>query len=176
MPGVPKPPKPEKSRIKGGKERSRDPSWKKSERESARWLQDQAGVDPNPPVPPSSTGRVGHFTMLGYDTTSARYVGEVKRRELPKWILEAWVQIVQCALRRGDRHPVAIFDYSNEQGYFVYNEKKLKLPQMHVITPERHAELLRYEDAVKGAERVSEITKGDIMDIVEAPESPEKTE
>lgn len=162
---VPKPPKRERGRSRGAKERSADPRWKRAERESSRWLVQCAGSDPSPPAPPSSTGRVGQYTELGYDTTSARYVGEVKNRAWPKWLYEALQQIMQCALRRGNRHPILFLEPVDGQRYFQYEGKRHRLPTIHCLTPERHAELLRYEDAVKA--NVSDIKKEDIITLVE---------
>lgn len=161
----PKPKPREKSVRAGGRSSGkRSKAWKDEERETARWFQEHAGVDPNPPVEPSSTGRVGH--LLRYDLTSATYIGECKRRPLPKWIHEAWAQICFLALDRGNRHPTLILTYVSDQKTAPYKGKKVRLPELHVLTPERHAELLSYEALVKGDER-SEISKADLFDYIE---------
>ena len=173
MTAVPKPPPRETSRMKGGRQNGRSKKWKTTEREAARWVQDNAGVDPEPPVEPTSTGRVGH--LLQYDLTSKRYIGEVKNRDLAKWIHDAWIQLLQLAKRRGNRHVLMILAGSTEaQMYFQCEGKRARTPLMHIITPERHAELLGYEAAIRGDD--APITKADIFELIEWVEDSPQTD
>jgi len=129
------------------KPRSRSQKWKLSERESSVFLRDEDGQDPDPTIQQlqTSTGRLGHLTSLGYDTSSKHYVGEVKRRVLPAWIIEAWVQINQIGLRR-KRHPVLFLHIADTQDKkFECDGKQYDIPELHCLTAERHKQLLEYE-------------------------------
>lgn len=162
----PKPPKSEKG--PGSKRKGRSKAWESTEREAARWLQEHSGVDPSPPVPLSSTGRCG--AILRYDASSAVYCGEAKRRLLPKWLFVAWAQICFLAHERGTRHPVMILDFVSEQKTAPHKGKNIRVPRVHCITEDRHAELLSYEALVKGDDR-SEITKDRIFEYIEIVDS-----
>lgn len=83
----------------------------------------------------TSTGRLGQQTNLGFDLVSRHYVGEAKnRKSAPKWLLGAWKQINELSDDHEAKYP------------FLAVKKDLrKYPLMHIITKERHEELLQYE-------------------------------
>jgi hypothetical protein len=142
-------PKKETSRRPGGKEHSKDPSWKKREREAARFLQDHAGVDDDPVYQHliTSTGRVGHLSALQHDCSSRLYAGEVKEWHVAAKLATAWVQILQIAKIR-HKEPILVL-YLKNFPEFVCMAKKYKTPPMHCITPERHADLLAKEQELE---------------------------
>lgn len=133
---------------KGGKERHSDPPWKKTERETAKWFQIYDGVDEDSIFSKlkSSTGRLGHLFSLGFDAISKHYFIEVKHRKWSKEIWNMWVQINQISIEHKVRNPVLVLSFSNEtQKYFICENKKYETPEMHIITPDRHKELLEKE-------------------------------
>lgn len=142
----------ETGRTPGAKSRTSDKPWKKSERASAHWLVENDGPDLSPIMRSvqsrlkdgSVSGRVGMNTGLQFDLVSKNYVGENKRRTLPKWLWEAWVQIVQISTGH-HKNLVLVLDMGDDQRDMVLNGKKVKVPELHCITPERHAYLLGCE-------------------------------
>lgn len=132
---------------------------KESEREGGKWFIEHDGPDPR--FPPGNgivtkTGRVGHVNSLQYDIHSARYAVENKHVRLNATWLGWWVKIVSRAMEHG-KHPCLRIDPSNKPGMFVYNGHRYKLPVMHIITAERHAQLLAYEH------RCESIDNGDMV-------------
>lgn len=122
-------PKPE-----SGKSRRRASVWKHVEREGGRWLQKHDGPDPKVQGSNwvSSLGRVANTTQAGYDLRSKHYCGECKSREsFPKWLMDCWRQIVNIAQHEG------------KAALLILKEPHVK--PLHIITEERHAELLGYE-------------------------------
>jgi hypothetical protein len=80
----------------------------------------------------SSVGRVANTTQAGYDLRSLHYCGECKSKEsFPKWLMGCWLQIVQIAGHEGKAALLML--------------KEPRVPMLHIITAERHAELLGYE-------------------------------
>lgn len=123
---------------------------KDSERELGRWQIEHDGPDPR--FPPgggmvTSTGRVGHITNLQFDTLSRSYAGENKHIRLNKELLEWWVKVVSKAWDEG-KEPLLRFDPANKPETFTYHGFKRRIPKMHIITQERHEELLRAERAL----------------------------
>jgi len=113
---------------------------KKSERENARWLQKYDGRDERYKHLTSSTGRIGHVTGLQADMLSLHYLGENKNEVIPvKW-LRYWDKIVGRAAE-WNKDALMVFDPPPDSR----NPVNPRLPNMHIITPERHAELLRKE-------------------------------
>lgn len=118
---------------------------KDSERRFAKWLIEHDG--PHPRFRPgggiaSSTGRVGHITGLQFDCVSMSYAGENKQTVVWAGLWKFWKQVVDVA-RREHLEPVLRIEPTNED--------KAGYPNLHIITEERHAELLGYEKQVKGA-------------------------
>lgn len=110
---------------------------KESERDLGKWLLEHDGPDDGVlGKMASSAGRVGHLKTLQFDTVSRSYAGENKRVRLNKTQMTWWLQILSIAAKYG-KHALLSIEPSNEV--------KPKVPRMHVITAERHAELLAYE-------------------------------
>jgi len=109
------------------------------EQDVGKWLLKNDGECPQFGNMTTSTGRLGQQTNLGFDLVSLHYVGEAKnRKSAPKWLLEAWKQIVDLA----DKH--------DKEAVLALKKDARKYPIMHCLTPERHAELLEYEKEVEG--------------------------
>ncbi len=111
------------------------------ERSAGKWAQRNDGIDPQWANVSSSTSRVGHITQLQFDVVSTHYAIEVKNVKLPATILKWWLQIVGVATLHG-KDALLYIQPSN-----VVNVRGVpKRPMtMHVITEERHSELLRKE-------------------------------
>lgn len=114
---------------------------KQSERDLGHWLQEHDGVDPKWVGVASSASRVGHITGLQFDNISPHYVAENKQVRMPIKMLTWWLQIVGIAAIQG-KDALLRIEPTN-----VLNIKGVrKRPMdMHVITAERHAELLKKE-------------------------------
>lgn len=111
---------------------------KSAEREFARWLTERDGRDERLKGLTSSTGRIGHVTGIQADILSKTYLGEAKNEKFPlKW-LRYWHKIVQKATEWG-KDPILMILPPNR------GEVDARLPALHIITPERHEELLRKE-------------------------------
>ena len=113
---------------------------KDSERRLGRWLLEHDGPDPRPGFAPggglvTSTGRVGHIHELQYDVPSKSYAAENKNVLLNKTWTEWWLKVIAKAMDAG-KQPLLRIEPSN---------KPVKVPDMHIITAERHAQLLAYE-------------------------------
>jgi len=108
---------------------------KQSERDLGHWLTKFDGPDPRLRGIASSTGRVGHITQMQFDVTSKTYAAENKQVRLNQKWLQWWLQILDVA-RRERKEALLRIDPTNE----VRN-----IPEMHIITAERHADLLKME-------------------------------
>ncbi len=107
---------------------------KQSERDLGKLLLEVNGHDPAYAHIHSSTGRVGHITDLQFDVVSLDYAAENKLIKVPKRLLSWWTQIGSVARVHGKK-PLLRIVPSNEGKY----------PAMHIITEDRHVELLRIE-------------------------------
>lgn len=114
---------------------------KQAERDSGRWLLDNDGKDEKWTGVASSTGRVGHITQLMFDVVSKHYAGEVKNIIVPAKIFNFWLKIVSIAATHG-KNPVLIIVPNNEHKQAGFPKR---VPAMHIITEDRHAELLEKE-------------------------------
>jgi hypothetical protein len=114
---------------------------KQTERDSGKWLLEHDGPDPAWQTVSSSTGRVGHITQLQFDVVSRQYAGEVKNIIVPAKIFGFWMKIVSIASMHR-KNPVLIIAPNNEYKQTGFPKKA---PTMHIITEERHAELLQKE-------------------------------
>ena len=119
---------------------------KESERRLGRWLLEHDGPDDRPGFAPggglvTSTGRVGHIHELQYDVPSKSYAAENKNVLLNKTWVEWWLKVIARAAEAG-KAPLLRIEPSNKP--------KGLIPDMHIITSVRHAELLRYEQLAKG--------------------------
>jgi hypothetical protein len=125
---------------------------KDSERDAGRWAIKHDGPDPR--FRPgaglvSTTGRVGHVTGLQFDTLSRTYAGENKHEKVPATWWKYWVQVCTKAVEHG-KQPWLRVDPTNDDDVTVNGRP---VPIIHMITEERHAELLAYERAaLEGAE------------------------
>lgn len=116
--------------------------WKTVERDSARTMKDADGDDPLFRNIASSTGKVGHLTGLRFDAISRTYVTEVKNRPLPKWIVDAWIQILQISVDR-KKNALLHIKPPNLPARFLINGEKIKTGTMAVITQEHHLDLVK---------------------------------
>ena len=124
---------------------------KQTERNAGHWLQEHDGEDPMWKNVASTAARVGHITGLQFDVVSKTYAVECKNVKLPATIMKWWLQINQVAQTHG-KEPLLYIEPTNDI-------KILGIPKrpkaMHIITEDRHAELLRKEkiaDAVEGTD------------------------
>lgn len=110
----------------------------RAEREIGEWLLEHDGEHPVYKAITSSCGRVGQYTELQFDVPSFHYACESKsRRTVPKWLGESWKQIIRIAKRETKKH-----NHKVEPFMFI---KANNMSPMHVVTHERHAQLLKYE-------------------------------
>lgn len=84
----------------------------------------------------SETGRVGHVTALQFDAISLHYAAENKNEKVPATWWAYWKKIVEKSADWG-KHPLLRIEPTNDDA--------TRLPRLHIITEERHAELLEYE-------------------------------
>jgi hypothetical protein len=156
VPAAPRPQPREVSRTKGGQQRKHDMRWKNDERDTAKTYQRIDGPTENKVLRKLVTknkageivGRLGHLTDLRVDSCSKSYMIESKRRSLPKWLHDAWVQVQQIA-RDYDVHPVIALTMVDEQNSYTYEGKTVPCEDIHGITAKRHADLLRMERQLK---------------------------
>ena len=88
----------------------------------------------------TTTGRIGHITSLQADCMSKTYLSEVKNIKVWAGLWAFWKQIVVKAAQHGKEPMMAIYP-SNEDTVM----EGVKVPGFHIITEDRHAELLRFE-------------------------------
>ena len=79
---------------------------------------------------------------LQFDVVSRTYAGENKLVKVPKKLLGWWEQIVEVAAKH-DKQPMLRIVPSNEG----------KHPELHIITKERHEELLDMEFRLEGLDK-----------------------
>ncbi len=108
----------------------------------ARDTQEADGPDPRYKNIASSTGKVGHLTGLRFDAISRTYVSEDKNRPLPKWLIDAWILILQRSIDNQKNAQLRL-NPPNIAKTFLINGEKIKTPSMTVITYERHLELIK---------------------------------
>ena len=102
------------------------------EQDIGKWLLKNDGECDKFAEMTTSTGRLGQLTNLQFDVISNHYAVECKHRSsVPKWLMSAWEQIIDKSAAHDKSAMLAV--------------KKNYKPIMHIITPERHAELLRKE-------------------------------
>lgn len=114
---------------------------KQTERNLGHWLQKHDEEDPRWTGIASSAARVGHVTGLQFDVVSKSYAAECKNVKLPATIMKWWIQINQVATTHG-KDALLYIEPTNE---VLSMGVRKKVPTLHVITEERHAELLRKE-------------------------------
>lgn len=99
------------------------------------WMLEHDGIDPRMIGIATSAARVGH--VLQYDVDSLHYASENKNVVLNKTWATWWLQVIEQAKMRG-KYPMLRIDPPNK----IDGQR---IPQMHIITAERHAQLLAYE-------------------------------
>ena len=114
---------------------------KDAERQAGRWAQKFDGEDPQWKNVSSSTSRVGHITQLQFDVVSNHYAIEVKNVKLPATMLKWWLQIVGIATL----HSKDALLYIQPSNVVEIHGVPKRPMTMHIITEERHSELLRKE-------------------------------
>jgi hypothetical protein len=136
---------------------------KQSERDLGKWMLEHDGPDPAMRGIASSTGRVGHITQMQFDVISRTYASENKNVRLSKTFLQWWLQILDVAADRG-KVPLLSIEPSNVVPSSLNGGRARKIPRMHIITEDRHAELLRAEQRVAELEALaSETTSNTIL-------------
>lgn len=116
---------------------------KESERRLGKWLIEHDGIDPK--WRPggglsSSAGRVGHITELQLDCISLTYGAENKQMVVPAVLWGFWRKVVHRAREQG-KQPLLRWEPTNEERFVA----GVRIPTLHVISEERHADLLAYE-------------------------------
>ncbi len=118
----------------------------RAERNACRWaLEHTSGLHEAVKDIATPTGRVGNYANLEIDGVFVEYSLESKsRKRLPDWLRYGIVEQAVAASKRFKNHPLVVL-YS----------KKLPVDYRvwHMITAARHAELLRYERAMKECEQ-----------------------
>jgi hypothetical protein len=140
---------------------------KDDERRGAKWLMEHDGPDPK--FKPgggivSSTGRVGHVTALQFDALSLHYAMENKNEKMGSLLWTQWntvvrdgIQIVSEVLpaelgrywlkvnQRAEEWGKAPMIRINPTNDAISFPNGKRVPPLHIITEDRHAELLSYE-------------------------------
>lgn len=116
---------------------------KASERLLGKWLIEHDGIDPK--WAPggglsSSAGRVGHITELQLDCISLHYGAENKQMRVPSVLWGFWRKVAHRATQQG-KVPLLRWEPTNDERFV----EGIRIPVMHVISEDRHAELLAYE-------------------------------
>ena len=115
---------------------------KQSERDLGHFLLQHDGPDPAYRLISSSTGRVGHISDLQFDVVSRSYAAENKNVKVPLKLLRWWEQIGRIAHEHG-KCPMLRIVPSNEGKY----------QEMHIITADRHKELLQTENRLRDLQK-----------------------
>ena len=116
---------------------------KQSERDLGHWLLDHDGPDLRFKGIASSTGRVGHITGLQFDVISKSYAAENKQVRVPARLYKWWKQILDVARDQNKDALLRIEPTNIDIG--VPMKLRKKAMSLHIITEERHAELLEAE-------------------------------
>lgn len=140
---------------------------KVSERDFAKWLIKHDGADPRYRHLTSSTGRIGQIAGLQADAVSEHYLAECKNVIVPSTLAKWWQQICVKAGEWG-KDPVLMWEPPNGSDWKVAGKP---LPTMHIITAERHAELLSMEKYANKAERILDSLPVDMDDMLDDDDS-----
>ncbi len=114
----------------------------RAERLACRWaLEHTSGLHPDVKAIATETGRVGNYANMEIDGVFVEYSLESKsKKRLPDWLVHGIVDQAMSAARRFKNHPlVVIYSKKLPPGFRIW----------HLITAERHAELLSYEKVAK---------------------------
>jgi hypothetical protein len=121
---------------------------KDSERRFGKWLLLHNGPDPRYQLGGgvvTTTGRVGHITGLQFDILSLDYTGENKNEKVPATWWNYWTKVFAKSIEEG-KHPCIRIEPTNDAARTVLGRK---VPNLHLISEERHAELLDIERSVR---------------------------
>ena len=114
---------------------------KTSERNIARRMLEVDGEDPDYHKITSSTGRVGHITGMRIDAISQSYVTENKNRVLPKWVIDAWILVLQKS-KEFNKEALYHHEPPNMPKDYIANGIKYKTDTIAMITQTRHEALI----------------------------------
>ena len=129
-----------------------------AERKACRWaLENTSGLHPDVEGIATTTGRVGNYPNLEIDGVFKEYSLESKsRKKLPKWLVHGLVDQAIKASKKFCNSPLLVLRSSGlPTGYRTW----------HMITPERHADLLAYERKVKTGTMLPKVK--DLSDTIE---------
>jgi len=114
----------------------------RAERRATKWaLEHTSGLHKSVKEIATSTGRVGNYASLEIDGVFVEYSLESKsRKKLPKWLTYGLVDQAVAASKRFKNHPLLVL-YSKTL--------PVDYRTWHMITAERHAELLKCEQELK---------------------------
>lgn len=138
--------------------------WKTRERDKARRMTQADGHDPAFKHIASSTGKIGMITGIRVDAVSMNYVTEVKNRDLPKWINDAWLLINQRSIDF-DKNALLHIDSPNRSKDFVLNGVKYRLSPMDIITETRHESLITSEKKLNAINEVMESGDSNVVKV-----------
>lgn len=96
---------------------------------------------------------------MRFDVVSKHYAGEVKNHKVPSQLWKWWQQIVDIAITHG-KDPLIIWYPTNVPSKTIGVPKKV--PPFHIISEERHEELLRKERIADGDDTVTYYYGGSI--------------
>jgi len=130
----------------------------RAERAACRWaLEHTSGLHEAVKEIATSTGRVGNYTSLEIDGVFKEYSLESKScKNLPQWLVYGIVEQAVAASKRFKNHPlVVVYSKTLPVDYRVW----------HMITPKRHAELLKCEQELKLRKSKFFMGKKEIKDL-----------
>ena len=135
-----------------------------SERNIGKRMLEADGADPVFKNIATSTGRIGHITNIRADTVSKNYIVENKNRTIPKWIIDAWILILQKA-EDFQKHALLHLEPPNLPKEFPINGVKKKTDTMAVIQQSRHESLIVSERHLNEAKQVLEGAESNAIKI-----------
>ena len=132
--------------TKHQKERARNNkrTGNQAERKACKWaLENTSGLHPEVKDIATSTGRVGNYANLEIDGVFEEYSLESKsRKKLPKWLVHGLVDQAVKASQKFKNSPLLVLRSSGLPNHYR---------TWHMITPERHAELMECERKCKSS-------------------------
>lgn len=127
--------------------------WKNSERTLAKDMIEADGADPLYRNIASSSGRVGFITGMRFDTVSRTYTNEDKNRPLPKWIIDAWILILQNSIDL-KKNALLHIRPPNLPPTFKVNGESFKSGTIAMITQEHHLDLVKQARVLNDLEEI----------------------
>ncbi len=122
-----------------------------AERKACRWaLENTSGLHREVKDIATSTGRVGNYANLEIDGVFEEYSLESKsRKKLPKWLVHGLVDQAIKASKKFKNNPLLVLRSSGLPNHYR---------TWHMITPERHAELLWFEQMHKKGRTIKDLS------------------